>query len=304
MPFRRWMVALSRTESDAGLLQYAAALLRHWDSCEVHCVHVAPDVTHDGSEPQPVAAEGPDSKEFQASVLAQLGGLGDQIRISFHLLRGVRLDGLLHFSAEHAVDLVLLGHRHGRSGRRSLARRLAMKAPCSVWMVPEGSPSSIRNVLVPVDFSGHSADSLSVATHLASHLGLGDCLALHVYFNEAVTTYEGYDEVIRGREQEAFERFVEPLNLHGVRVQPLFVEGASVPHGIEKIEAEHAIDLTVMSTRGRSRSAAVLLGSETEHTLIETPIPILVVKHFGARLNLLSVLLDKKLRERQSPRFD
>ena len=37
--------------------------------------------------------------------------------------------------------------------------------------------------------------------------------------------------------------------------------------------------------------------------MMETRIPILVVKHFGARLGLLKVLLDKRLRERGDERF-
>jgi outer membrane protein OmpA-like peptidoglycan-associated protein len=54
------------------------------------------------------------------------------------------------------VDLILVGHGRGHSGKRALARRLAMKAPCSVWVVPEGAPARLNRILVPVDFSDPS----------------------------------------------------------------------------------------------------------------------------------------------------
>jgi SulP family sulfate permease len=76
-------------------------------------------------------------------------------------------------------------------------------------------------------------------------------------------------------------------------VTPLFEEGAHVAHAINRVAEAHGCDLVVMATRGRSRSAAVLLGSVTEETIIETRIPLLVVKHYGAQLGVIRALIDK-----------
>jgi hypothetical protein len=46
------------------------------------------------------------------------------------------------------------------------------------------------------------------------------------------------------------------------------------------------------------------MGSVTEQTLAEAKVPVLAVKHFGAQLGLLEVLLDRRFRGRRSPRFD
>ena len=214
------------------------------------------------------------------------------------VIRGHRIDALLEYLVENENDLVVVGHRKATSGRRSLARRLAMKAPCSVLMVPEGSAPAIDRIVVPTDFSEPAADALSVATALASRAGAGECLALHVYFDESTTTYEGSDEVVRGREQIAFNRFVAPIDRHGVTIRPIFEDASNVPHAINRVARSEGINLIVMGTRGRSRASAVLLGSETEHTIIESQIPVLAVKHFGARLNLLQTLFDKKFRQK------
>jgi hypothetical protein len=58
-----------------------------------------------------------------------------------------------------------------------------------------------------------------------------------------------------------------------------------------------------MGTRGRSRAASILLGSETEQTMIHTSVPVLAVKAHGANLRLLQVLLDERFRDRSHIRF-
>jgi hypothetical protein len=50
-----------------------------------------------------------------------------------------------------------------------------------------------------------------------------------------------------------------------------------------------------MGTRGSSTSATVLLGSEAEQVIVESRIPVLVIKQPGDRLELLEALLDRSL---------
>src|SRR5262249_2913985 len=152
--------------------------------------------------------------------------------------------------------------------------------------------------------SEHSADTLRVATSLARLLGVSACLALHVYFNTARATYEEYDQVLRGQEQAAFKKFVAPLDLSGIAVSPVFEEGANVAHVINRVAQRHGCNLVVMATRGRSRSAAILLGSVTEETIIDAQVPLLVVKHYGAQLGVLRALLDLQARNTPGDQFD
>ena len=208
------------------------------------------------------------------------------------------MDRLLTYVAENQVDVLFVGQAAEPSSRKTLTRRLAMKAPCSVWIVPEDGPTRLRRILIPVDFSEHAADAVCMATSLARLNGGTDCIVLHVYFNEAVTTYDGYDEVLRGREQEAYQEFIAPIDRQNVRLTPLFEEGVNVGHVIGRVAKEREVDLIVMATRGRSRSAAILLGSVTEEMIREASVPMLVVKHLGARMGVLQALLDRRFREK------
>ena len=291
-PFRRVLVALAGTETDAGLLDYAAMLGEHSSGTEFLCVHIAPS--------EPALRRVLPLRERALKLLADEGRANSVI---CEFVQGDREDLLLEIAAEHRADVMLLGHRRDRSGLRSLARRMAMEAPCAVWLAPEGSPAQLRRILIPIDFSRRSADAVTLAAELAESMGLDEAYALHVYFNEASVSYDEYDEIIADKHDVAFSVFVGPINLHGVHLRPFFVEGSIVAHTLLRIADEQGCDLIVMGTRGRSRSAAVLLGSETEHAIRETRIPILAVKHFGSRLRFLQALLDRGKRRARGGRF-
>ena len=294
------MVALSRTDQDAALIRYVAAVAHLGTAREVHFVHVMAE----GANVPPGSSHDQVLSELRATVRRHSKDMPDSVETTCEVLTGPLTDQLLALAAERQTGLLLLGHRIDPPGRKPLARRLAMKAPCSVWMVPQDSKPVLKRILVPIDFSEPAADSLRVATSLAALSKGSECLAFHVYFNEAAITYEGYDHVLRGQEEQAFARFIAPINCHGVKVTPRFDEGANVAHVIARAVDRLQADLIVMATRGRSRSSSILLGSVAEEVILEARVPILVVKHFGARLGVLQALLDRRFRHQGDIRTD
>ena len=287
MPFlTRVLVALASHPSDAGLLAYArtvrnvvAAGRGQWS-----LVHVLP--------PPTAAAAGAPVRSHK-DVLGALENSSTLLgpNTTARVLSGSRLDRLLEFAAEWKADCILVGHRDDRSGRRSLARRLAMKAPCSVWMVPEGSVASLTRVLAAVDFSESSAGSLDHAALIASRSGARHLLAVHVSMADGRAT------------QDAFRRFLQPLDLHGVDVESRVEESGSVARAVLRVAGAEDCDLIVMGSRGLGRSAAVLLGSESEQVLAESRRPVLVTRRRGERIGVLQVLLDRDFHGQEEPRF-
>jgi sulfate permease, SulP family len=297
--FPRAVVALSLTDSDRPLLQYAALLVKI-GCTDFAFVHVAPD------GPEAEAAGGGQSAllhqmETEVGQYFRPGSVAG-LKSVCRVLHGVRLDTLVQAAAVHRADVILLGHRQARSGRRSLARRLAMTAPCSVWLVPEGAPVTLSSMLVPTDFSEHSADALALATSLSSRAGIRECHALHVFFDPSTVQYEEHVHEVIGNEQAAFQHFLVPIPLHGVKVVPLFEDRSQPAHAILETARLVGADLIVMNTRGRSRAAAILLGSVTSDVMVETRIPVLVVKHFGAKMNLLDALLNHRTWSAEVPK--
>jgi nucleotide-binding universal stress UspA family protein len=274
---RRIVAPIAKTGDEEHLLRYAAMVCSLAPGAEVHCVHVR--------RPSSVYPELTRIDEEWQELCRHCDAPCGRGVVRLHMLEGDVTDEILRFAVQVKAEVIVVGASR-RGVRRSLARRLAMQAPCSVWVVPHESPIRIGKVLVPIDFSTRAADALSVATSIAASAGLEECEALHVFFNDARVTYDEYPEVLRQDKESAFHIFAARIDLHGVDVKPRFVEAPLVAHAIERVAAETHADLIVMGTRGRSRSAAVLLGSETDQMLRSAMIPILAVKQFGERIRL------------------
>lgn len=296
MRYERGLVALSGTEADRSLTAYARMIEKIGFARHYHFVHVR--------TPAQVA----DDPRSDAQVLEACDTLlkqafdGAAATHSLHLVIGVRVDSLIEFSCQQRCDVILLGHRRSRSGQRSLARRLAMVAPCSVWLVPEEAPVAISNVMAPIDFSDHSADSLRVAVSLAKSAGLRECSAVHVFSDPSTVRYDERIDEIRRNEQDSFRNFIAPIDLQGIEVEPTFMEANNMARAILHAAKLRDTDLLVMSTRGRSRSASVLLGSVTAQVMSETPVAIFTVKHFGAMMNLFQALQQSHFWARPNPK--
>lgn len=294
--YTRPLVALSLTEPDEGLLRYASMITEKESFEEVRFAHVA-SLPRGGVSVEDVHAL---QERMQVEVRAHFNR--PRVRTTCDVVRGHRIDQLMAMAALHHNDVIMLGHRRGRSGQRSLARRLAMVTDCSIWLVPEGSPDRLTNIVVPIDFSNHSADALEVATCIASAHGIARCLAVHVFFDPSSIRYAEHVDEIRGQEETAFADFIRPINLHGVSVEPVFEESTHPPQALLRVAGRHGADLIVMNTRGRSRAAAVLLGSVTSKTMEETTIPVLCVKHFGGRMSFLQALTHRRFWEERAPK--
>jgi nucleotide-binding universal stress UspA family protein len=278
---------LSLDDSDRGLLRYAARVVGLGGCDEVRFAHV-----RDDGHGRPSARE---LDALRAQIVAEVGKhFALDVPASVEVVQGVRLSEILALAKRNRHDLLLLGQRGEGGGRRSLARRLAMVAPCSVWLVPENAEEGFHELLVPVDFSPPSADALRVALSIVAAQGRWRCAALHVYFDPSTVRPHGHTGEVARREREALARFVEEVQHPGIDVLPLLEESARPAGSILRVAAERACDLIVMGTRGRSRAAALLLASVTAEAIAATTIPLLAVKHFGSSMTLVEALLDRR----------
>lgn len=93
----------------------------------------------------------------------------------------------------------------------------------------------------------------------------------------------------------ALQKFISSIQNYGVNVEPQVEEGSNVARTILRIADEQHFDLVVLSTRGRSRAASILLGSEASQVIMEARVPVLAIKHQGAQLNFLKALASSEI---------
>jgi nucleotide-binding universal stress UspA family protein len=219
------------------------------------------------------------------------------------LVQAAAAGPLLGGAAEDGCDVVLVGDGPGGAGDRVLAERLVREWACSVWLVPGNSVPAVRRILVPVDFSPRSADSLRVATTLARLCGGAECLAVHVHFNDSPVAGPEQQRQFMRELLETYARFMGPIDCLGVPVTPLFREGTDVTRAILRAAEETSADLVVMASRGRTPLGSLLLPSLAGQVLCQSAVAVLVVKHFGARLGWLGVLRHPAFRRKNDLRF-
>jgi nucleotide-binding universal stress UspA family protein len=143
--------------------------------------------------------------------------------------------------------------------------------------------AGFQKILVPVDFSPHSARALEIASELARKFG-GRLHLLHCYHINigTISPYglaipETFDRDIRDAALKQTEALRDKVKAQGIpvdaEVSPMFPSEA-IASTAERIGA----DLVVMGTRGLSGVKHVLLGSVAERTVRIAPCPVLTVK--------------------------
>ena len=148
--------------------------------------------------------------------------------------------------------------------------------------------TEIRKILCPVDFSAFSESALAYAAAFA-HLYGSEITVLHVFAGavppaSAATHPAPLLHVPEARASiaDALHLMLAPLASTGVPVRTQIADGNTAAE-IVRYAAEHAIDLVVMGTHGRSGFDRLTLGSVAEKVLRRTPCPVLTIPPGAAR---------------------
>lgn len=203
---------------------------------------------------------------------------------------------VLDYAAEIDADLIVMG-THGRWGPGrfflgSTAEETVRYARCPVLSVreqeePQGL-ETIRNILVPVDFSAHATEGIQVGKEMAARTG-ARLQVLHVVeIRTAPSLYdvsmmEDLTDHVMQHATDALARLVQESPGPEVDCDLHLVEGAAA-HAISDFADEHDSGLVVIPSHGLTGVERVLLGSTAEGVIRQAPCPVLTVKPFGKTL--------------------
>jgi nucleotide-binding universal stress UspA family protein len=140
---------------------------------------------------------------------------------------------------------------------------------------------SIQKILVPMDFSDHSAKAvlygIELALKFSAELHLIHVVAITpIMYSEGVTfPFESQAELEQAASEQLNQVVTEPL--HSDRVTRVACSGTPFVE-VVRYAKEHQIDLVVMGTHGRGAIAHMLLGSVAERVVRKAPCPVLVVR--------------------------
>jgi nucleotide-binding universal stress UspA family protein len=151
---------------------------------------------------------------------------------------------------------------------------------------------SIRNILVPIDFSKMSVQAIEIGKGLAQRFGATIHLA-HVHYWQYPADFMGpvissgflpvsFEEHRSRQSAEELKAIASKAGLPP-RGQTHLRTGASAFHEICNLAQEIPADLIVMPTHGYTGLKHVFLGSTAERVVQHAPCPVFVVRQLGKR---------------------
>ena len=145
-----------------------------------------------------------------------------------------------------------------------------------------------KKILVATDGSTLSKKAVRSAIELAGSIG-AELLALYVVPRYPVSYFEGgvtiaTQDIARTEQQwsdhgqAVVDAVQASAQAEGVKAKAIVARSNLVAEAILAAVKKHKCDLVVMASHGRKGIKRVLLGSETQHVLTHSSVPVLVLR--------------------------
>ena len=145
-----------------------------------------------------------------------------------------------------------------------------------------------QRILVATDGSALSKKAVSSAIDLAAAVS-ADLFALYVVPRYPVSYFEGgipisVQDIARTEKQwsdkgqAVVDAVQQAAQAEGVTCRAIVAQSDLVAESIMAAAKKHKCDLVVMASHGRKGIKRVLLGSETQHVLTHSTVPVLVLR--------------------------
>jgi universal stress protein A len=141
--------------------------------------------------------------------------------------------------------------------------------------------ATIKNILVPVDFSKGSQAALNRAIDLARDLR-AKLLLVHVITTPAANVplqfQKQYKKEVEEEAVESIERLLGRKKVKADTYRVVILHGKNAAQLITEQAAKSRCSMIVMGSHGRTGLRRLFLGSVAEKTIRYAPCPILIVK--------------------------
>lgn len=297
--FEKLLVNLSLTEADIPTLKLASKIAQLACSRSVTFIHAREAV----EIPEPLKRDYPwliapieEASRLRAeSFVRDFFKAGGDCQTEILMENRNPATALLEISLNRDTDLIVIGDFHLD---RSLAIKLARKAPCSILLAPAECSGDFSKICLALDLSKYSEYVLDSAVAFASAHEMGEIDCVNFYaipegFHKTNLPREKFQEELKTLSEDRLRSFVSAYELKGINVNPLAVNSPIPGSTLLSLAEDNGYDLLVIGCRGKDALTAALLGSNAEDVLRGSKkSAVLAVKEKGTGKSFLQSLLN------------
>jgi nucleotide-binding universal stress UspA family protein len=267
------LVGTGLTPESVGAV-HVSKLLASRLGAELHAIHVIEPMSSAQKTAMPELAEkqlelGREELRLFAESHSLTGAAAE-----LHCERGSAGEAMMTLGNEIGADLLVIG-RYGKGGLKrgaigSIANELVRSFPVSVLVVqPEFREDGFKRIGVASDFTDESLIAVRRAIQLTRTFGDAELVVLHAYQvpvgYHTISSYEEASESLEKVAGRLGEEMIEKVRAECGDIKVRFVMSEGAPEQrVPEMADQEGLDLLVVSTHSRSRSALILLGRTTE----------------------------------------
>ncbi len=196
---------------------------------------------------------------------------------------GKPYEEIVKASVKYNIDLIIIGNSNKvkKLILGSTAERVVRYSPKPVWVCKDRTCHTIKNILVPIDFSIFSEEAMKWGIYLSK---IFDAKLTLLHIVKPIIRSPTYIKLLKEKKLSLREiahlemdKFLMKFDLTDLRYTTKILMGE--PHKkIAQVAKKENSQLIIMGTHGRSGLSYLILGSVTERVLENACCDILAVK--------------------------
>lgn len=296
------MVLMDTSDADRTLLKFLEIIATTNETKEIHFFNSISEM----KIPDEVLKEFPEIKDksiaerkskievLAKSVLPQRLVDISQVQIK----EGAPSKAILRFVEKNEIDLIIMGRHKNFIGGGILSSRLARRASCSLFIIPEGAEPSTHLIHVPCDFSEHSKIAMEEAILVARKYKDVKIICQNVFtvpggYHFSGKTYEEFSEVMKKNAERDYRRFMSEIDHEGINMNVVYSLDTNDNPVTDIIDFAHKNKpgAIFIGVKGRTSTTALFIGSRAEQLIqYNNDIPMMVVRPKGKNSGLLDLI--------------
>ncbi len=301
-PIKKIVVCLDLSEIDEILIEYASLMCTATNAEKLFFVHVSKAL----EIPKEIREEFPDLLPADnETVLKRIntsieGGFDKSLDVYTEIVleEGSAPQKVAKFAKDNDVDLVIVGRKIELTGTGIIPQKLIRLINCNVLLIPEKNPQKLARILVPIDFSKQSGETVDMALRLSKLLDL-EIIFQNVYilptgYLSTGKTEAEFSEIMKSHAKKDCVNFMRDFDLEGVRHDFIFTQDDNRRPAMEIYQTalKSKASMIMVGSKGTTGAANILLGSVAEQLAnYDSQIPLLITKNKEDSMSFFKALM-------------